>query len=64
MSKATKPAALNKAQRRDPLASLKLANMMISKPALPTGKMLSKDMEVKLNGLRGYGYCGRLFRRT
>ncbi|KIW30618.1 uncharacterized protein PV07_06351 [Cladophialophora immunda] len=35
MSKPKKPAALNKVPRRDPLASLKMADMLISKPTLP-----------------------------
>ncbi|RVX68521.1 hypothetical protein B0A52_07945 [Exophiala mesophila] len=35
MSKPKKPNALPKAPRRDPLASLKLANMLISKPVFP-----------------------------
>ncbi|OAL28387.1 hypothetical protein AYO20_09504 [Fonsecaea nubica] len=35
MSKPKKPAALNKVPRRDPLASLKMADMLISKPVLP-----------------------------
>ncbi|KIX93330.1 uncharacterized protein Z520_10973 [Fonsecaea multimorphosa CBS 102226] len=35
MSKPKKPPALNKVPRRDPLASLKMADMLISKPTLP-----------------------------
>ncbi|OAP62478.1 hypothetical protein AYL99_04683 [Fonsecaea erecta] len=35
MSKPKKPPALNKVPRRDPLASLKMADMLISKPVLP-----------------------------
>ncbi|KEF53766.1 uncharacterized protein A1O9_10167 [Exophiala aquamarina CBS 119918] len=35
MSKPKKPGTLNKVPRRDPLASLKMADMLISKPALP-----------------------------
>ncbi|EXJ61315.1 uncharacterized protein A1O5_11872 [Cladophialophora psammophila CBS 110553] len=35
MSKTRKPPALNKVPRRDPLASLKMADMLISKPTLP-----------------------------
>ncbi|KIW96585.1 uncharacterized protein Z519_01976 [Cladophialophora bantiana CBS 173.52] len=35
MSKPRKPPALNKVPRRDPLASLKMADMLISKPTLP-----------------------------
>ncbi|KAK5064256.1 hypothetical protein LTR84_000089 [Exophiala bonariae] len=35
MSKPKKPGPLNKVPRRDPLASLKMADMLISKPLLP-----------------------------
>ncbi|EXJ78998.1 hypothetical protein A1O3_08499 [Capronia epimyces CBS 606.96] len=35
MSRSKKPPAANKAPRRDPLASLKLADIIISKPVLP-----------------------------
>ncbi|OAG35621.1 hypothetical protein AYO21_10228 [Fonsecaea monophora] len=40
MSKPKKLAALNKVPRRDPLASLKMADMLISKPVLPAEVMV------------------------
>lgn len=62
MSKQKKPPAL-KLQRRDPLASLKMADMMISKPVLPAGttflKSFAPDLS-KLNRSRGSRHGRRL----